>query len=119
MHCNEVGTLVIHTFENVNLTLKQASVSRHANSDKEKLKTPAGQFAPFSHMAGQVLWRVMLSLQLCTRIYQVRHAPAALWHMCDVEAVEMFNLISGTYDDGGASLLTLQHACYIVCWIAF
>ena len=62
MHCNEVGTLVIHTFENVNLTLKQASVSRHANSDKEKLKTPAGQFAPFSHMAGQVLLRVMLSL---------------------------------------------------------
>jgi hypothetical protein len=63
-------------------------LSRHANGAKEKPKTPDGQFAPFSHMAGQVLQKIALSL-LCVREYhKAHHAPATLWHMCNIKTVE-------------------------------
>ena len=40
MHCNEVWTLIIHTFENVNLPLKQTSVMPTCQQCQRKDKDP-------------------------------------------------------------------------------
>jgi len=55
VQCDEILDLVIHAFENVNLTLEHESAMPTCQYYQGKPKTPAGQLGPSSHMAGHVL----------------------------------------------------------------
>lgn len=115
MHCNEVWTLVVHTFENINLPLKQASVKPICHSVKEKPKTPAGQFAPHSHMAGQVLWKGHAEPPaMCENIARrVTHPqPCGICLMLKLwRGSKLISLSHKMSDDGEVSPLTPQRAC--------